>query len=217
MRLTVVGLVTLVAWSSLAYAQAGSPMRDHGYVEATAQSAFGNVTTQSYGAEIGVAVRRGVDLFVDIGKVRDASPSILGANAQQIAGFLSQTQSGVTFHSREPVMFGLVGVRVAIPPGGSSAVAPYVLAGGGVARVSRDVNFAIGGTDVTGTLSQYGVVLGSDLSGSATTAMATVGGGLALRAFHVFVVDFQYRYGRVFERGHALVINRAGVGLGFRF
>ena len=58
-------------------------------------------------------------------------------------------------------------------------VQPYVLGGVGFARVTKKVVFAVGGTDVTSTLTQFGVVLGSDLSGEFTKPMLTVGGGVA--------------------------------------
>ena len=44
---------------------------DRGYVEAVAQSAFGNVTSQSFGAEIGVTVRPELQVFGSFGNVRD--------------------------------------------------------------------------------------------------------------------------------------------------
>lgn len=211
-RRSVALVASVLALGSPAFAQtAGSSSA--GYVEAVAQSAFGNVTSQSFGAEAGVTVAKQLQVFVDVGQVRDTSPSTLGANAQIIAGFLSQGQSGVGFSVRQPVTFGVAGVRYGFPNG---KFEPYVLGGGGVARVKRDVAFTIGGSDVTSGLQQYGVALGTDLSGSETKAMISAGAGVAWLAWQRLVVDFQYRYGRVLT-DEGLNINRAGIGVGVRF
>src|SRR5262249_32176248 len=152
-------------------------------------------------------------IFVDAGQVRDASTSTLGAGAQQIAGFLSQTQSSVAYRVKQPVTFGLAGVRYGVASG-VGRLEPYVLGGGGIARVKRDVSFTIASRDVTSTLDQFGVTLGTDLSGSETKPMLTLGGGVAWPAWQYLVIDVQYRYGRVFTSDQGINVNRAGVGLG---
>ena len=198
-----------------AYAQTAAPVVSKGYVEAVAQVAFGNVTSQSYGGEIGITVVPRLQIFLDAGHTRDTSPSTLGVSAQSIAGFLSQTQPNVTFHAKQPATFGLAGVRYGFPLS-TAKVEPYLVGGGGVARLTRDVSFTIAGNDVTNTIPQYGVALGSDLSGSETKGMVTVGGGVMWPVWQALVVDFQYRYGRIFAT-EGVNVNRAGVGLGFRF
>jgi opacity protein-like surface antigen len=47
--------------------------------------------------------------------------------------------------------------------------------------------------------------------------MLTVGGGVAWPVWQRVIVDFQYRYGRVFAAGQGINVNRAGAGLGVRF
>lgn len=214
MRRVIVLTVALVAAASLARAQSPTPPA-RGYVEAVAQSAFGNVTSQSFGGEFGLTVRPGWQVFVDVGQVRNVATSDLGAKAQKMATFLTDTQGSAAYRVREPVAFGVAGARYLFPV--TSPLEPYVLVGAGVARVRRDITFAVGGNDVTGTLPQYGVTLGSDLSGSDTKAMMTLGGGVAWPVWARVVVDFQYRYGRVFASGQGLNVNRAGIGIGVRF
>ena len=210
----------VLGWLALgAAAQAQSPapsVPSRGYVEAVAQSAFGNVTSQSFGGEFGVTVLPRVQVFVEAGQVRDAAPATFGANAQLVAGFLSQTQSNVAFRVKQPVTFGLAGARYALSaiPG---KLEPYLLGGAGAARVQRDATFSIRGTNVTNDLSQFGVTLGTDLSGSETKPMVAAGGGVAWLAWERLVVDFQYRYGRVFASDNGFNMNRAGVGVGVRF
>jgi opacity protein-like surface antigen len=194
---------------------APAPQPSKGYAEVVAQSAFGSVTSQSFGGEIGVTVAPQLKVFLDIGQVRDASVSDLGASAQAIAGYLSQTQSAVAFRVKQPVTFGVAGVRYGFPlPSGRFE--PYVLGGGGLARVQNDVSFSVGGSDVTSNLPQFGVALGTDLAGSQTKPMLTAGAGIAWPLVTRLIVDFQYRYGRVFA-DQAFNISRAGVGVGVRF
>jgi opacity protein-like surface antigen len=208
-----ISIAAILAWMALtcpAYAQTLSK----GYVEGVAQSAFGNVTSQSYGVELGVTLKPSVQIFGEVGFTKDTAPASLGTSAQVIANYLSLTQSNVAYTAAQPVTFGVAGLR--FPFATTSKLEPYVLVGGGVAQVKKDVTFTIGGTDVTNNLTQYGVVLGTDLSGSETKGTLSVGVGVAWPVWQKLVVDFQYRYGRVFTT-EGLNMNRVGVGIGVRF
>jgi hypothetical protein len=120
-------------------------------------------------------------VFVEGGGIRDVATPETGAAAQSIAGSLSQTQSNVTYTVRQPVTFGVGGVKFEVPT--SSVVRPYVLGGFGIANVRQDVSFAVGGTDVTSSLQrQFGVTLGTDLSGSFTKPIVVVVGGAMFSA-----------------------------------
>jgi opacity protein-like surface antigen len=218
MRSFVILVLGTLALSSGANAQspapalAPGPAPSKGYVEGVAQSSFGTVTSQSYGGEFGVTIIPGLQAFVDAGRVRNAAPSGLGATAATIANAL-QTQ----FTAKEPITFAVAGARFLV--GSAGAAQPYLLVGGGVARVRKDVAFTVGGTNVTATLQQppYNTVLGSDLSGSTNSAMLALGGGVAWSVWHHLVIDLQYRYGRVFASDQGINVNRAGVGIGVRF
>ena len=209
-------LVVAVAWPGVSAGQTYTGSSEsRGYVEAVAQSAFGNVTSQSFGGEAGITISPGIQIFVEGGQVRDASTTDLGGSAQVIAGFLSKTQSGVSFQVKEPITFGAGGIRYIFPV--TSVLQPYVLGGGGAARIKKDAKFLVSGSDITSNLDQFGVVLGTDLSGSETKPLLTLGGGVAWPLWQRLVVDFQYRYSRVFATGQGINVNRAGVGLGVRF
>jgi hypothetical protein len=216
MRSCVALTVGMLALASVASAQASASASDadHGYVEGAIQSAFGNVTSQSFGAEVGFTVRSNIQVFVEAGRIRDAATPSIGAAAQIIAAGLSQTQANVGFQVKEPVTFGVAGLKFVVPTSGP--LRPYVLAGGGVASVTQDVAFTVGGTDVTSNLPQLGVTLGSDLSGSFTKPMVVVGAG-AMWPWQRLVVDLQYRYGRIFADDGGINVSRAGIGIGVRF
>lgn len=183
---------------------------NHGYVEGVVQSAFGNVTSQSFGGEVGFTVYPNLQVFVDGGVVRDAAPSTLGANAQIIASGVSALAGTTTYQVKEPVTFGVAGLKYSFDTG-NPRIVPYLMAGGGAAQVKKDVTFTL----PAGDISQY-ATLGSDLSGSETKGMLSIGLGVDVPLGSIVVVDLQYRYGRVFT-SDGLNINRAGIGIGVRF
>jgi opacity protein-like surface antigen len=205
----------MFALSSVARAQSDA---GKAYVEGVAQSAFGNVTSQSYGAEGGFAVTPGLWVFVEGGKIRDVATAAIGTAAQQIAASLAEMQpAAVAYRVQEPVTFGAVGLKYEMLASGKAH--PYLMVGGGVARVKQNVTFSVGGTDVTGNLQQspYFVTLGTDLSGAFNKPMLTLGTGVAWPAWKRLVLDFQYRYGRIFSDDQRISVSRAGLGVGVRF
>jgi opacity protein-like surface antigen len=208
MRSFAILIVGTFAFSGVASAQTPAA----GYAEVIAQSAFGNVTSQSYGAEVGVNLNANLQVFGEFGRVTNAATSDLGVGAQQIVAALG---SSFTVTAKEPITFGVAGVRYVMPS--SSPLKPYVLAGGGIAKVKKDVVFANGGTDVTSTITQFGVVLGTDLSGSETKPMLSLGAGAVWPIGEHFMVDLQYRFGRVFASDVGITVHRAGIGVGIRF
>jgi opacity protein-like surface antigen len=220
MKAILAAIAAVLMGAEVAHAQTSqaTSQREYevGYVEGVAQSAFGNVTSQSFGVEGGVNVGASLRVFAEVGRTGDTAPESLGAGAQLIAGYLTQTQSGaVSFSVKQPVLFIAGGARYMIPY--DEKIEPYVTGGFGLARIKRDVGFSIAGTDVTDSLGTYGVVLGTDLSGTASRPMMTLGGGALWNIRTTVFVDFQYRFGRIFDSGQAFNVNRAGVGVGVRF
>jgi opacity protein-like surface antigen len=212
LRLSVaLGLGILV---SAASAHAQTPAGDRGYVEGIAESAFGNVTSQSFGAEIGVTVRPDLQVFGSFGNVRDVATTEISSAAATIAGALAQLQPGaVSYSVKEPVTFFIGGVRYRIAT--ASKLKPYISGGVGVATVKKDVTFLIGGTDATSTLPQL-VTLGSDVGGDESKLMFTLGAGVVYPIWHQVIVDLHYQYGRI-STDTAITVNRAGIGVGLRF
>jgi opacity protein-like surface antigen len=209
MKRSIAAGIVWVAFTGLAHAQS-SAMDSKGYAEAVAQSAFGNVTSQSYGGEIGVAIRPGLDVFVDSGRIRDSAPSTLSTSAETIAAGITAVAGNAAFHAKQPVTFGVAGLKYTVPTS-SGTFGPYVLAGGGIAKVQRDVTFSTSAGDVA----QF-VTLGTDLSGSETKGMVSVGAGVVVPLYKRLILDLQYRFGRIFA-SEGFNVNRAGVGIGVRF
>ena len=210
MRSCVIWLVVATSLTGVAHAQTPASVSSRGYAEAVAQSAFGNVTSQSYGGELGVTIISGLHVFVDAGQVSDTRASDLDASARLVANSVNGQ-----FQARQPIRFGLAGVRYSLSSSGP--VEPYLLGGAGIARVKKDVTFTVGGADITNNFQQFSGVLGTDLSGSEIKPMLTLGGGVAWPVWQHMVIDFQYRYGRVFASDQGIDVHRAGVGIGVRF
>jgi opacity protein-like surface antigen len=197
-------------------ATGANPPESRGYAEFVAHSAFGNAPSQSYGAEFGFRIATNLQVFAEGGHTSNVAPVTFGADAQTITLYLLQTQgASVSFTAKEPITFGTAGLRYLIPT--NSKVEPYVLGGFGAARVKRNARFLVGGTDMTTSMASLGVVLGTDLSGSSTKPMLTLGGGMAWPLWQAVTIDFQYRFGRIFDSGRGISTHRAGAGLGVRF
>jgi len=218
MRVLVAGVAAWLALAGLARAQSqGAPSK--GYVEAVGQSSFGNVTSQSFGAEVGIAIGTQLQVFAEGGQTRDVATRALSGAAQKMAGAISAVAANSGYSVKEPATFFDAGIRFSFYGSGTSKVDPYVLAGFGAANVKQDVKFTVAGNDVTTALAQdpYFIVLGSDVSGSFTKPMLVVGGGVAYPVWKQLVLDFQVRYGRVFAADQGINIGRAGLGVGVRF
>jgi len=205
--------------AGFAFAQAplrpGAGDEPRGYLGGVAQASFGNVTSQSYGVEGGYPLTSSFDIFGELGRVLDAAPSSAGQSAQLIANQIALTQSGVAYTVQEPVLFFDAGVRYRIDLGGK--LIPYLIGGVGFGQVKPDAQFTINGTNINGRLDQFGVVLGSDLSGSTTKFMAMGGLGAVYPLGNRFYLDAEFRYNRVFISGGDIPFTRVGVGAGVRF
>ncbi len=207
MRLTI-ATVACALVAITAHAQGADDQR--GYIEGVAQASFGNVTSQAFGVEGGFRVATNTFVFGEVGHANDTAPAELGTAAQQVAGAI-----GAGYAAKQPMTFFDAGLRYQYPA--APNIRPYAMAGFGVAQVTHDVTFTVGGNDVTNSMSTYGVVLGSDLSGSETAAMLVLGGGVQWTPWERLVADLQFRYGRVSTEGSATNITRAGIGIGVKF
>ena len=76
MKIAIAGILAWMALPCAASAQAPTQAPSKGYVEVVAQSAFGNVTSQSFGGELGITVVPGVQVFVEAGQVNNVARSL---------------------------------------------------------------------------------------------------------------------------------------------
>ncbi len=216
-----VAMLTLggVASAQTTPAQTTAPAGTLGYAEFVGQSAWGNVTNQSYGAEGGVQVSANLEAFVEMGWTRDVASDATRHAAELIAGFLGETQGETTFTARESAAFFAGGVRYPLQLEGSplGSLKPYVEGGAGWAHLTKKSTFSVAGTDVTSTLGDLGVQIGSDLAGTRNAGLMVLGAGVVWPVWRQVIVDFNYRYSKIFTSPDRVNLNRAGLGIGITF
>lgn len=167
------------------------------------------------GAEAGVRVFHNVDVIVEGGWAADAVTRRRTNLTAAVATYL-QTSQGKTATSeiKAPTMYGLVGIRYVMDA--SDSLHPYFMGEVGRASVEFKPTFALGGSDITSTITTYGVTLGSDLV--ATEAKMAFGGGLGLwYTKGQWYADLGVRLLSIQTTSQATNLTRAHVGFGVRF
>jgi len=217
-----VRVATVAAWSFLAGAglsqaqtpTAAGPDESRAYLEVTAGGTFGHNTSGSFGGEAGVRVMKGLDVFLEGGRMKNIGSDDLDSRAQKIA-----TAVGAVSTAHYEVNFGDIGVRYRPPMTGM--VHPYVALGGGLSQVRSVTTFTVGGA-VTPPAS-LGILPGSDLEGAVKKGILIIGGGAVVSFAKSFFADGSVRYGRIFpktsqiENDVAISTLRIQIGLGVKF
>ena len=88
--------------------------------------------------------------------------------------------------------------------------------GVGAAQVQRKPTFSLSGTDVTGSLPLYGVLLGADMVNTEHKPATTVGFGV-LRPVGSMYLDVAYRLTYIATDGGPTRLHGLHVGVGLRF
>jgi opacity protein-like surface antigen len=197
-------------------AQPNAGQRLDRYIEGIGGWTFGEKGSQFFGAEGGFTWKPNVHVFIEGGRVNNAGGSAIRDAAELLGEGLSRIQSGVSVKAEQPTIFVSGGLRYSAPFSGSRAQ-PFFIVGGGISRVKQDVKVTVAGADVTSTLANLGVVLGSDLSGSFTRPHVVFGGGFTIAVHRNAFAEVSYRLMRIFAEDSGITINRAGLGFGMRF
>lgn len=130
-----------------------------------------------YGIELGTRVTPKLDLFGDGYGVTDTATRRRIETAQNVAAIIGISQgatASATLSAPAGVFVG--GLRYTIHQGGNLRI--FVQGEGGIARVTFQPAFILGGVDITNSISQFGVTLGADLAG--TTTKPAFGGGIGV-------------------------------------
>jgi opacity protein-like surface antigen len=178
---------------------------------------LGHKSDAAVGGEWGIEVIRNIDVFAEFGHMGNVATSDFDARAHLIADNIGATAGSTA----QKVNFFDAGVRYRFSPYGMWR--PYALFGIGVAHVSNEASFSQNGTDITGSLPDFGVELGADLSGSLNKAIIIVGGGVNYVFRGRYFADLSYRYGGILpktgtiENDVAIHTQRVQVGIGLRF
>jgi hypothetical protein len=213
--------IALLGIAGTAWAQASSVTQQPAagnssriYVEGAAGVTFGNVTSSTFGGEVGFRFGEKLEVFGEAGRMTDITDSATADAAATIGNWLGTLGKGASSWTvTSPTNYGAGGVRFLFSSGGR--VEPYAAVTLGVANVERKTTYSLNGTDVTGSLPSYGVTLGQDLSGKTNNFLVTVGGGVRIAAGAAFI-DAGARYGRIFTDAGTDTFRVYG-GVGFRF
>ncbi len=136
-------------------------------------------------------------------------------SAAVIATYLAQTQQQAASATvKVPAGFGAVNVRYTVYRKPKWDL--YAIGGGGFAVTSPKTTAKLGGTDVSGSLSQYLVTVGTDLSGSSFGGLANVGLGASM-PHGKWIGDISYRMSPMFTKGGTTFVNRLNFAIGRKF
>jgi hypothetical protein len=229
MTRTVKGFLTVVALIAAVPATAQTPTPTPG--PALQQAATGTPTNwflggvagigavQNVGAlaggELGYNLTNRMDLVGEITWMQDVVTRRRLGFASTVASYLQSSQGGTaTGTIKAPATYGGVALRIMLANQG--LLRPYVTVGGGVAQVTYNPTFTLANADVTATITQYGVTLGSDVTERVTNA--AVMGSLGVRLLQDrWYVDGGFRVTSIRSTGQATNVVRASGTFGLRF
>ena len=153
-------------------------------------------------------VGEGVGLLDVVSRQRLDMANLVGTYLQASqGGAVSSTVKAPAFYAGGGLHLMLTGVQ---------RVRPFVAVGAGMARVTLQPAFTLGGADVTASLPQYGVTLGSDLTGSSTKPAFAGGVGVRI-AQGRWGIDADVGVISIRTPGSPTNVLRTSVGLGFGF
>ena len=188
-----------------------------GYAGLGGGIAAASTTGGAVNGEAGARVWKQVDVSVEVGWFSNVLTRKRTNAAATLTNFLAQTQGQAASATvKVPAFYGTVNGRWVFEKRQYFHFRPYALVGVGVGRVSPSTKFTLNGTNITGSVGQYGLTLGKDLSGHSVAGVFTGGFG-AVRTYGKWYVDGGYRLTSLVASGGSTVANRLNVGAGMRF
>jgi len=167
------------------------------------------------GVQLGRRLSSRLDVFGEAVYLQDIVTRRRNESANSVASYLAQTQGKPASGSLTvPTWTFQGGIRYFLT--GPRGIRPFVVASAGGARATMQPKFTLAGADVTTTMPQYGVTLGSDLTG--TTTKAVYGGGFGITTnVGAWALDAGVRIFSVQLDGQAANATSLIVGFGRKF
>jgi hypothetical protein len=144
-----------------------------------------------------------------------------GASHQQrngvgsLADYLARTQGQDASGSVDVHVF-YVGAGVRWLVGSLGRLQPYGIVTGGLAHTKPNATFMLGGADVTGSIGDYGIGLGKDLSGSSNSGAVSAGLGVLAGSGPLYF-DIGARWMNIGGSSARVNVGRFVIGGGYRF
>jgi opacity protein-like surface antigen len=171
-----------------------------------------------FGGEAGARVWKKLDLLLEGGSFGDVVGQSQLDSLAPLTTYLQSSQGQTAAATlKMPALYGGIAGRWVFEDvviGGHAK--PYVLFGLGGARVKREPTFTLAGSDITASLSQYGVTLGADLKDTEKRVTVTGGAGIVIPV-QQFYVDLGYRLTSIRLAGGAANVSRVHIAVGARF
>lgn len=223
LRAALVGVLTLVPLPAVAQTPAQPSQQPSGpsvnlwYIGANTGVAVVEKSGGIVGGEGGFRVWKNLDLVGEIVWMQNVVTRAQLDKANTIASYLSTTQGQpATSNVEVPATYWGLGARWVFEQVHLARMRPYFLATFGSGYTNIKSTFTLGGADVTGSLPQYGVTLGSDLAGKSNRFAVDTGGGVVW-AFGSWYTDFGVRLVSLGGQDQRTNVARVVVGGGYRF
>lgn len=212
MRVAAIACSLVVLASVPAAAQQGP----HGYAQVIAGAATASATDAVLGAGAGVRAGSRVEIFGELGHLRngiwsslDEELTVKGEAIRQDIATRFGTTTDVSFSARVPVWYGMAGVRLAGPRVGF--LHTFAEAGVGFARLRPEVRLEVDGERLD---DEAGRLLTLDAARS--ELLSAIGAGVAFRLAGPIRLEAGYRYSRI-HGDRPFGLNRLHAGLGLAF
>ena len=220
-----VSALTLVPMSAAAQTpapsqaqQTSSPSMNLFYVGANTGIAVVEKVGGVFGAEAGGRVWKNLDIVAELAWMQNIVTRHTLDNATTVANYLQTTQGKpATSDVTVPAFYFGAGARWVFEKTDLGGFRPYVIMTLGSTHTNIKSTFTLNGTDVTNSLPQYGVTLGSDLAGTANNFTVSPGAGVVRSLNTSWYADLGVRLVSVsMQDQHANVV-RLVIGGGYKF
>ena len=189
-----------------------------GYIQGLAGGAHTEETDTVYAGLGAWHLNDRVDLFGEVGRMRNAIGADLSLRLEAIEAQIRTSNAAqfgstfpVVFEARVPAWYGFGGVRVHGPSAGR--LSTYLEGGAGTARLDPQVHLTVNGESLD---REAAAITGLGAGRQQLEFLAGGGGGVALQLWRRIRIEGGYRYMRFFGDAKAN-INSVRVGAGWSF
>ena len=203
MRIVWMGLIALVC-AVPALGQTGNTEMARGFVGGLAGATMGDApASEVFAAQGGVRLKSGFFAIGEFGRMQNLLPPEFQAELDVIARIVGLEGGGnLTLEGRLSALYGLGGVRWM---GSMGRWAPFVEGGAGMTRLRIHVDASGDNTTLANDIEDE--LRADNPDSTANKPIATIGGGINIRATSRWSIDAGYRYSHIFTGDPAVSVN----------